>query len=78
MNLLISALRLFYKSKGHITFYALITETKKQFQLKPKRFEVLRTLMETISQSHLESTDMYEAMKNSRNHIRRSGRKIHG
>jgi len=60
------------------TFHALIMEAKKQFKLKPKRQEVFRTLMETLRQSHYGTISVLEAMKNSRNHIRRSGRKIHG
>ena len=68
----------FFSNPNGNTLIALLTEAKLQFRLKYKRDEIYKNLINALKHSYLEKISVYEAMKNSRNHIRRSGRKIHG
>lgn len=56
----------------------LILEIKSSLKIKYKRDEIFRSFLNALKQSHLEAVSVYTAMKNNRNLIRRSGRKIHG
>lgn len=57
---------------------SIILELKNNLKIKYKRDGLLYAILKTLKQAALEETSVYEAMKNHRNVIRRSGRKITG
>lgn len=56
----------------------IILWLKNNLKIKYKRDGLLYAVLNALKHSDLEGIPVYEAMKNSRNHIRRSGRKIKG
>lgn len=60
------------------TLYELILEAKIGLKLKYKRDEILFSLLRSLKEASRSNLSVYEAMKESRNTIRRSGRKVHG
>ncbi len=56
----------------------IISELKNNLKIKYKRDGLLYALLKSLKQAALEETSVDEAMKNHRNVIRRSGRKITG
>ncbi|MCU7849154.1 MAG: UvrD-helicase domain-containing protein [Candidatus Thiodiazotropha sp. (ex Lucinoma kastoroae)] len=56
----------------------IIQELKNNLKIKYKRDGLLYAILKTLKQDSLEEISVYEAMKNYRNVIRRSGRKITG
>jgi DNA helicase-2/ATP-dependent DNA helicase PcrA len=58
--------------------YELVMVLRKEFRMKFKRQELGRSFVTGLKQSHLNSISVYQAMKDIRNLIRRTGRKVHG
>lgn len=58
--------------------YEIILEAKDGLKLKYKREEVVFSFLRALKDANQKNISVYEAIKNSRNTIRRSGRKIHG
>lgn len=56
----------------------ILLELKNNLKIKYKRDDLLYAILKTLKQADLEGVTVYEAMKNHRNVIRRSGRKIVG
>lgn len=56
----------------------IILELKNNLKIKYKRDGLLNAVLNALNHSDLEGISVYEAMKNLRNVIRRSGRKIKG
>ena len=56
----------------------VILELKNTLKIKYKRDGLLYAILKALKHSDLEDISVYEAMKNNRNVIRRSGRKIKG
>jgi len=56
----------------------IITELKNNLKIKYKREGLLYAILNALKHSDLEGISVYEAMKNQRNVIRRSGRRIKG
>lgn len=56
----------------------IILELKNNLKIKYKRDGFLYAILKTLKQAAMEEISVYEAMKNHRNVIRRSGRKITG
>lgn len=58
--------------------YEIILEAKNGLKLKYKRDEIIFSFLRALKEAGQSNISVYEAMKKSRNTIRRSGRKIHG
>jgi DNA helicase-2/ATP-dependent DNA helicase PcrA len=58
--------------------YTIVVMFRKELKLKYKRDEVGRSFVTSLNQSHLNNTSVYEEVKEHRNLIRRTGRKVHG
>jgi superfamily I DNA/RNA helicase len=56
----------------------IILEAKNELKLKYKRDEIIYSFLRSLREAGQSDISVYEAMKKSRNIIRRSGRKIHG
>jgi len=56
----------------------IILELKNNLKIKYKREGLLYAVLNALKHSDMEGISVYEAMKNHRNVIRRSGRKIKG
>ncbi len=60
------------------TLHELILETKDGLKLKYKRDEIIFSFLKSLKEASHSNVSVYDSMKNSRNTIRRSGRKVHG
>jgi hypothetical protein len=58
--------------------YNLVVSLRKELKIKYKREELGRTFTVGLKQSHLNNISVYQAVKDNRNFIRRTGRKVHG
>lgn len=58
--------------------YNLVVSLRKEFKIKYKREELGRTFTVGLKQSYLNNISVYQAVKDNRNLIRRTGRKVHG
>ena len=58
--------------------YNIVNLFRNEFRIKYKREELGRTIKMGLKQSYLNNISIYQAVKDSRNLIRRTGRKIHG
>ena len=56
----------------------IILEAKNGLKLKYKRPEIVFSLSRALKEAGQNNISVYEAMKNGRNAVRRSGRKVHG
>ena len=61
-----------------LNLHGVILGAKNGLKLKYKRDEILFSFLKALKESGQSNITVYEAMKKSRNTIRRSGRKIHG
>lgn len=77
-SIVLDAINVFIDKPSFINLATVITQAKKQLNLKFKRDEVLYSLLNSLSKAEREKTSVFEAMKSNRNHIRRIGRKVHG
>ena len=68
----------FICSPSAASFYNIITVAIELLKLKSARPGVLSSILKALEESRVENIPLYEAMKNHRNLIRRSGRKIEG
>lgn len=60
------------------SFYIIVTSVLELLKLKSSRPGVLSSILKALEESRVDNIPLYEAMKNHRNLIRRSGRKIDG
>ncbi len=58
--------------------YNLVVFFRKEFRIKYRREELGRTFTTGLKQSYLSNNSIYQAVKDNRNLIRRTGRKVHG
>ncbi len=58
--------------------YNIVFLFRKEFRIKYKREELGRTVTTGIKQSYLSNKSVYQAVKEGRNMLRRTGRKVHG
>lgn len=76
--------KLLFRIEGFIgapsarTLYELIQEAKVGLKLKYKRDEIVFSLLRSLKEAGRSDVSVYQAVKESRNTIRRSGRKVHG
>ena len=56
----------------------IILEAKNGLKLKYKRDEIMSSFLRALKEAGQSNISVYEAMKKSRNTIRRTGRKVHG
>jgi len=68
----------FISSPSSENIRSIILEVKNGLKAKYARDELLYTVLSTLKDSSFEEVSVYEAMKNRRNVVRRSGRKILG
>lgn len=60
------------------SFYIIVTSVLELLKLKSSRPGVLSSVLKALEESRVDNIPLYEAMKNHRNLIRRSGRKVNG
>ncbi len=77
-NILKGKIDSFIKTPSPSELYNIIIELKDNIKIKYKRAGFLYAIVKAIKDASLEKVSVYEAMKNHRNIIRRSGRKISG
>jgi len=68
----------FFETPNPVNLLFLLEETKKQFGLRQKRDGIYYSYLSSLKQADIENITVYDAMKDNRNRIRRSGRKVHG
>lgn len=68
----------FISNPSTASLYDIILEAKNGLKLKYKRDEIIFSFLRALKESGQNNISVYEAMKKSRNVIRRSGRKVHG
>lgn len=73
-----SKIDIFIGAPSAANLYEIILEAKNGLKLKYKRDEIIFSLMQALKEADYNGISVYEAIKNSRNTIRRSGRKVHG
>lgn len=73
-----SAIDLFISNPFPSNMNEIILELKNNLKIKYKREGLLHAVLNALKHSDMEGISVYEAMKNHRNIIRRSGRKIIG
>ncbi|MCP4370576.1 MAG: UvrD-helicase domain-containing protein [Deltaproteobacteria bacterium] len=73
-----STIDLYLSESSSSNMNNIILGLKNNLKIKYKRDGLLYAILNTLKHSDLEGITVYEAMKNSRNYIRRSGRKIKG
>lgn len=71
-------LDVFIGSPSIVNLREVILEAKNGLKLKYKREEVVFSFLRALKEAEQSNISVYEAIKKSRNSIRRSGRKIHG
>jgi superfamily I DNA/RNA helicase len=73
-----SKIDIFIGAPSAVNLYEIILEAKNSLKLKYKRDEIIFSLLRALKEASQNNISVYEAIKNSRNTIRRSGRKVHG
>jgi hypothetical protein len=68
----------FFSSPSAANLSGIILEAKTGLKLKYKRDEIIFSFLRALKEAEQFNIPVYEAMKKSRDTIRRSGRKIHG
>ncbi|MFT6031285.1 MAG: hypothetical protein ACI8O8_003035, partial [Oleiphilaceae bacterium] len=68
----------FFSSPSAANLSGIILEAKTGLKLKYKRDEIIFSFLRALKEAEQCNIPVYEAMKKSRDIIRRSGRKIHG
>ena len=77
-NILKGKIDSFIETPSPSELYSIIIELKDSIKIKYKRAGFLYAILKSLKDASLEKTSVDEAMKNHRNIIRRSGRKIIG
>ena len=78
VNTLQELINLFVSHPSPENFKKILLMLKNNLKIKYKRDELLHAIVKSLKYSELEGTSVYVAMKNHRNQIRRSGRKVKG
>lgn len=68
----------FVTSPSALSLWEILSEAKDGLKLTYKRDEILFSLLRALKEAQQSNISVYEAMKNSRNTVRRNGRKIYG
>ncbi|MET0637834.1 MAG: UvrD-helicase domain-containing protein [Chitinophagaceae bacterium] len=71
-------LDIFIKTPSALHLFNVVDKLRKYLKLKYKREEVGRSFANSLQQSHLNNISIYDAIKDNRNLIRRTGRKVNG
>jgi len=68
----------FIQSPSAYNLCQIVLLFRKELKIKYKREEIGRSFVASLKQSHLNNTSIHESIKDNRNLLRRTGRKVHG